>query len=63
MVQSELRKPERLRVLRSLISCTLFFAAAPPPMAKLPDTPKGLDGIELDGKGNIYVSEILLNQI
>ena len=62
MVQSGLRKPERLRVLRSLISCALFFAVAPPPaaaqfkawvMAKLPDTPEGLG---VDSHGNLYAT-------
>ena len=68
MVQSGLRKPERLRVLFCLISCALFFAVAPPPaaaqfkawvMAKLPDTPEGLG---VDWHGNLYATLMHIDQ-
>ena len=60
MVQSGLHKPERLRALRSLISCALFFVVAPPPaaaqfkawvMGKLPDKPEGLG---VDSQGDVF---------
>ena len=69
MVQSALRKPERLRVLFCLISCALFFAVAPPPaaaqfkawvMAKLPDTPEGLG---VDSHGNLYATLMHIGEV
>jgi sugar lactone lactonase YvrE len=67
--KSGLRKLERLRVLFCLISCALFFAAAPPPaaaqfkawvMAKLPDTPEGL---AVDSDGNLYATLMHIGEI
>jgi hypothetical protein len=56
MPQSRPRQKERLRILFWLIVCALLFTAAPPPvaaqfkawvMAKLPDTPEGLESIRM----------------
>ena len=69
MLQTGLRKPERLSVLRCLMSCALFFAVAPPPaaaqfkawvMVKLPYTPEGLG---VDSHGNLYATLMHIGEV
>jgi sugar lactone lactonase YvrE len=69
MIQSRLRIKGRPGIPICLISCALFFTAAPPHaaaqfkawvMAKLPDTPEGL---ALDSHGNLYATLMHIGEV